>query len=70
MQEVRCEASREELSTVETVAGTTAAYAELSKDFEGELISPEAPEYNEARRIFNGMIDRRPACAPTRAATV
>jgi FAD/FMN-containing dehydrogenase len=46
---------------METVAEAASAYAELSEDFGGELIGPEAPGYDEARRIFNGMIDRRPA---------
>ncbi len=27
----------------------------------GELLSPDDPEYEEARRLWNGMIDRRPA---------
>jgi FAD/FMN-containing dehydrogenase len=29
--------------------------------FGGKLIHPDDPEYNEARQLFNGMIDRRPA---------
>lgn len=28
---------------------------------QGELITPDHPAYDEARRVFNGMIDRRPA---------
>ena len=35
--------------------------AKLAEDFGGKLIGPGAPEYDGARRIFNGMIDRRPA---------
>jgi FAD/FMN-containing dehydrogenase len=35
----------------------------------GELITPDSPEYGEARKIFNAMIDRRPGliarCADT-----
>jgi FAD/FMN-containing dehydrogenase len=27
----------------------------------GELLTPEAPDYDQARRLWNGMIDRRPA---------
>jgi FAD/FMN-containing dehydrogenase len=29
--------------------------------FKGELLSPESGGYDEARRVFNGMIDRHPA---------
>lgn len=29
-------------------------------DFAGELIDPDHPGYDEARKIYNGMIDRRP----------
>ena len=28
---------------------------------EGEVITPTHPEYEQARRVFNGLIDRRPA---------
>ena len=41
----------------------------LRKGFSGELLQPAEPEYDAARRVFNGMIDRRPAliarCATT-----
>jgi FAD/FMN-containing dehydrogenase len=33
----------------------------LAKEFEGRLLLPESPDYDEARKLFNGMIDRRPA---------
>src|SRR6478752_388995 len=37
--------------------------------FSGQLIGPEQPGYDEGRRVFNAMIDRRPAliarCAST-----
>jgi FAD/FMN-containing dehydrogenase len=33
----------------------------LRPHFRGELLTPGAPGYDDARRIWNGMIDRRPA---------
>lgn len=33
----------------------------LQDGFAGELIPPGNPSYDEARTIFNAMIDRRPA---------
>jgi FAD/FMN-containing dehydrogenase len=41
-------------------------------DFRGELIRPSDETYHESRRVFNGMIDRRPALIvrPTGAADV
>jgi FAD/FMN-containing dehydrogenase len=38
-----------------------AALDELSRDFTGEIIVPGNPDYDEARKIFNAMIDRRPS---------
>ncbi len=42
---------------------------ELDATFTGELIAPDHPGYDEARSLFNGMIDKRPAliarCANT-----
>ena len=37
-------------------------YDALASVFRGELVLPESPGYDEARRIWNGAIDRRPAC--------
>ena len=38
----------------------TAALAELAPDFRGELLRPGDGGYDAARRVWNGMIDRRP----------
>jgi FAD/FMN-containing dehydrogenase len=35
--------------------------ATLDSKFAGELISPDHPRNDEARKLFNGMIDKRPA---------
>src|SRR5581483_4883941 len=32
----------------------------LAQRLEGELIGPDSPTYDAARRVWNGMIDRRP----------
>jgi hypothetical protein len=33
----------------------------LSPDFEGQVIGPDDPGYDDARTVFAGHIDRRPA---------
>jgi FAD/FMN-containing dehydrogenase len=45
------------------------ALAQLSEGFGGELLTPDAPGYDEARTIFNAMIDRRPALVARCAGT-
>ncbi len=45
-----------------TTAPTTAApYDELASGLRGELIVPGDPGYDDARAVYNGMIDKRPA---------
>jgi FAD/FMN-containing dehydrogenase len=39
----------------------TATLAELSKTFAGQLLQSGDPDYENARRVHNGLIDRRPA---------
>ena len=34
---------------------------ELASALRGELITPDDPRYDEARAVYNGMIDKRPA---------
>jgi FAD/FMN-containing dehydrogenase len=40
----------------------TTAFDELGGTFGGELLLPTSPGYDTARRIWNGAIDRHPAC--------
>jgi FAD/FMN-containing dehydrogenase len=37
------------------------AVEELRSHFRGNLIAPDAPAYEDARRLWNGMVDKRPA---------
>lgn len=37
------------------------ALQEFQTGFRGELMQPDSAGYDDARRIFNAMIDRRPA---------
>jgi FAD/FMN-containing dehydrogenase len=39
----------------------TATLAELSKTFAGQLLQSGDPDYENARRVHNGLIDRRPS---------
>jgi FAD/FMN-containing dehydrogenase len=37
-------------------------FGELGRSFRGELLLPDSLGYDGARRIWNGAVDRRPAC--------
>ena len=40
----------------------TSAWEELKSTLTGTLIFPDSENYDESRAIWNGMIDRKPAC--------
>ena len=40
---------------------TSSAIEQLAAAFRGALIQPGDPSYDEARQVYNAMIDRRPA---------
>src|SRR5262245_27041529 len=44
-----------------TTASPVSAAREQLAGFGGDLIGPDDPIYDEARRLFNAMIDKRPA---------
>jgi FAD/FMN-containing dehydrogenase len=48
--------------TRQTPSAATTGYDELGRSFRGELLLPASLGYDAARRIWNGAIDRRPAC--------
>ncbi len=47
--------------TTTTASSTTAAYDDLSAFLRGDLIMPGDPGYDEARAVYNAMIDKHPA---------
>src|SRR5690348_18499117 len=52
---------RQRPDTIHAVALDDTAVARLARDLRGELIRPGDAAYEGARRVWNGMIDRRPA---------
>src|SRR6266498_3503603 len=42
-------------------APTRAQIAQLGRSFAGEVITPDAVGYDDARRVWNAVFDRRPA---------
>ncbi len=46
---------------VETIPLTEADVAAFAGSIRGEVIGSDAPHYDQARRVWNGMIDKYPA---------
>jgi hypothetical protein len=44
-----------------SVAVPQAAVEQLSEAMRGDVLTPESPGYDEGRKVWNGLIDRRPA---------
>jgi FAD/FMN-containing dehydrogenase len=44
-----------------TTPSVSQAVSELAQTFGGQLLQPSDPGYDEARRVHNGLIDKRPA---------
>src|SRR5881628_1562903 len=44
-----------------SAAPTRAQIDELRRSFTGDIITPDAAGYDDARRVWNAMFDRRPA---------
>jgi FAD/FMN-containing dehydrogenase len=47
--------------TATSASIATAPYQELAAVLRGDLIAPADPGYDQARAVYNGMIDKRPA---------
>jgi hypothetical protein len=47
--------------TISPVRDAAVSYDELAATLRGELIRPGEPAYNDARAVYNGMIDKYPA---------
>jgi FAD/FMN-containing dehydrogenase len=46
---------------IDEAVSTTSAFEPLAAQLLGDLVTPDHPDYDAARRVYNGMIDRRPA---------
>jgi len=53
--------SAQETATAAVAAAEPKPYADLAERLRGSLITPGDAGYEEGRKVFNGMIDRRPA---------
>ncbi|MEX2565124.1 MAG: FAD-binding oxidoreductase [Cyclobacteriaceae bacterium] len=49
-------------STIKLHPIQTVAWEELNNSITGKLLFPDSEDYDESRAIWNGMIDRKPAC--------
>src|SRR5882762_4274580 len=47
--------------TTTSIEVSPAAYEELAATLRGDLITPDDERYEEARAVYNAMIDNRPA---------
>src|SRR5262245_25787709 len=50
------------IQTPQVLPLETSVLGELRGSFRGELLSPTSLGYDQARKIWNGAIDRHPAC--------
>jgi FAD/FMN-containing dehydrogenase len=50
------------IHTPQTTPLETIAFDELGGSFRGELLLPTNPKYDAARSVWNGAVDRHPAC--------
>src|SRR5262245_43203566 len=50
------------IQTPQALPVESSAFDELVGSFRGELLLPTSPDYDTARRIWNGAIERHPAC--------
>src|SRR6478609_1079658 len=44
-----------------SIASVVSAAAELAATFSGQLLKPSDPGYEDARKVHNGLVDKRPA---------